>query len=84
LCLSFSKLSSRILVSYSILILVRTSRFFIYRGMVHWGWDIRCWGFGDRWGIGSWGVVERGVMNWGVMEGGMMYWSMMYWGMVKW
>jgi len=83
LSLCFSKLSSRVLVSYSILILIGTSRFFIGRGMVYWGRDIRCWGFGDRRGIWSRGVVERSVMNWGMMNWGMMDWSMMYWGMMK-
>jgi len=79
LCLSFSKLSSRILVSYPILILVRTSRFLICRSMVDGGrgvgdrGGIRCRGRVDR-GIGSRGMVERGMMNWGVVDWGMMKW----------
>merc|ERR1719317_1528777 len=64
LSLCFSKLSSRVLVSYSILILIGTSRFFICRGMVYWGRNIRCWGFGDRRGMEQGrGGAERGELE---------------------
>jgi len=66
--LSFCKLSSRILVSYSILILIRTGRLLIGRGMVNWrsmmNWrGIWCWGMVNRRAIWSRGMMKRGMMN---------------------
>ena len=77
--LSFGKLSSRILVSNSILILIRTGRLLIGRCMVDW------WGMVDWRGIWCRGMVNRrGIWSRGVMKRGMMKRHMMTrWAMVK-
>ena len=66
--LDFIELGSRILVSYSILILVRTSRFLVNRRMMdRWGmvdrgsmmdrWSIWCWSMMDRWCMVNWWAI---------------------------
>jgi len=97
--LSFGKLSSRILVSNSILILIRTGRLLIGRCMVDWwgmvDWrGIWCRGMVNRrgiWSRGIWcrgmvnrrGIWSRSMMNGGMVNRGMMNRSMMKRGMMR-
>jgi len=74
------------LVSYSILILVRPSRLFIRRGVVHRGRGVRggFWVYRDWRSIGSRGMMKRGFVKWSMMNWCMMNWYVMNWRMMNW